>query len=103
MVALQIHEVFNITRTNFPGADVFASTFDNYTQRLVEAAPTLNLPVVTSELGDTWVWGTDAFNTLLRVAVWSHEYDLFFKLETVLSNDFGEHTNMISFLNLRQC
>lgn len=67
MLALQVHEVFNITRTNFPDADVFASTFDNYTQRLVEAAPTLNLPVITAELADTWVWGMNILYVLSRV------------------------------------
>eukprot|EP00884_Botryococcus_braunii_P018962 jgi/Botrbrau1/574/Bobra.0010s0040.1 len=56
----EVDNIFNITRTNFPNADVFASTFDNYTQQLVEAAPGLDLPTVTDELADTWVWGVSS-------------------------------------------
>ena len=59
---------------NFPGAEVKASTFDTYSQRLVEAAPDLYLPVITEEVGDTWINGVSSdpikvsrFKDLLRL------------------------------------
>ena len=42
----------------FPGARVFFSTFDNFTASgFLDAAVLAQLPVVTSEMGDTWVHG----------------------------------------------
>lgn len=40
----------------FPGATVFASTLDNFTQLLTPAV-TATLPILTSEIGDTWMHG----------------------------------------------
>lgn len=74
MSALQVREIFNRTKTAFPDADVFASTLDAFTDALLEASPQLDLPVVTSEIGDTWAYGiaSDAdkvaeFRALLRM------------------------------------
>ena len=39
----------------FPGAQVVASTFDNFTAQLATVAD--QLPVVTSEIADTWMHG----------------------------------------------
>ena len=56
-LSLQVRDIFKRVRDNFPGAEVKASTFDAYGQKLLEAAPQLNLPVVTGEVGDTWING----------------------------------------------
>ena len=40
----------------FPGADIVASTLDNFTALLTPAV-LASLPVLTSEMGDTWVHG----------------------------------------------
>ena len=43
-------------KKEYPGAKVAASTLDAYAHRLIAAQP--RLPVVTSEIGDTWIYGT---------------------------------------------
>jgi hypothetical protein len=50
---------FSIARWQFPGAQVYASTFDNFTAALAPVAPAL-LPVTTRESGDNWVQSTTA-------------------------------------------
>ena len=52
--------IFQRVREAFPDANVFASTFDDYTHALVAAAPDLDLPIVTQEIGDTWIYGEAA-------------------------------------------
>lgn len=56
---MQVLDIFNRTRAAFPGAEVFTSTLDNFTQALQAALPTLpsKLKVVTEEIGDTWSYG----------------------------------------------
>ena len=54
---LQALAIFDIVRGNFSNANVFSSTFDNYTEALMEKLPELNLPVFTEEIGDTWIYG----------------------------------------------
>ncbi len=54
---MQVLNVFNITETNFPDADVHVSTLDAFFQALLTAAPRLNLSVVTGEVGDSWIYG----------------------------------------------
>lgn len=44
-------------RGNFSDANVFSSTFDNYTEALMGRIGDLNLPVFTEEIGDTWIYG----------------------------------------------
>jgi len=50
----EVLDDFAYIRTQFPGADVFASTLDNFTQHLVAPAVLASLPRVTAEYGDTW-------------------------------------------------
>ncbi|KAI8469213.1 MAG: hypothetical protein J3K34DRAFT_459474 [Monoraphidium minutum] len=50
--------VFAAVRAAWPGARVAASTLDEYASALLAAAPRLALPVVTGEIGDTWVHGS---------------------------------------------
>lgn len=49
--------VFARVRAAFPHATVTASGFDDFSRPLLEAAPALQLPVVTAEIGDTWIHG----------------------------------------------
>lgn len=49
--------VYNITKHNFPDAHVHASTLDAFFEKLLAAVPRLNLPVVTGEIGDSWIYG----------------------------------------------
>ena len=49
--AEEVFRQFDIARWQFPGANVFASTFDNFTARLLPVAAAL--PVTTAEAGDT--------------------------------------------------
>lgn len=51
--------IFNAAKNFFPGAEVVASSFDEF---LVGAAEYVNqnpssLPILTGEIGDTWVYG----------------------------------------------
>ncbi|GAB4813534.1 hypothetical protein N2152v2_000580 [Parachlorella kessleri] len=70
----EVLDVFRQVQHQFPGAEVVASTFDEFVEPLLEAAPSLNLPVVTGEIGDTWIHGVGSdpgrlaeFRTLLRL------------------------------------
>ncbi|CAE7237749.1 unnamed protein product [Symbiodinium sp. CCMP2592] len=47
-------------KREFPGAEVVPSTFDAFIQALEKAAPKLDLPVVTAEIGDTWINGVQS-------------------------------------------
>jgi hypothetical protein len=47
----EVFRQFDIARWQFPGANVFASTFDNFTAQLLPVAAAL--PVTTAEAGDT--------------------------------------------------
>ena len=53
----QVMNIFNITQRNFPGAAVQASTLDAFFEKLLEAAPRTDLPVITREIGDSWIYG----------------------------------------------
>ncbi len=57
LILLQALAIFDIVRGNFSNANVFSSTFDNYTEALMEKLPDLHLPVFTEEIGDTWIYG----------------------------------------------
>ncbi len=46
---------FESIRTEFPNAKVIASTFDDFVDEL--ATVSAQLPLVTSEIGDTWIHG----------------------------------------------
>ena len=51
----QIRAVFRAVREAFPGAQVRASTLDAYATALLRIKA--HLPVVTGEIGDTWIHG----------------------------------------------
>eukprot|EP01116_Phalansterium_solitarium_P018609 TRINITY_DN499_c0_g1_i1.p1 TRINITY_DN499_c0_g1~~TRINITY_DN499_c0_g1_i1.p1 ORF type:complete len:799 (-),score=301.91 TRINITY_DN499_c0_g1_i1:735-3131(-) len=46
---------FEQIQKEFPNAQVVSSTFDNFTQYLAQAKS--NLPVISNEIGDTWIYG----------------------------------------------
>ncbi|KIZ02961.1 hypothetical protein MNEG_4996 [Monoraphidium neglectum] len=50
--------IYDAVRRAWPGARVVASTLEDYAAALLAAAPGLDLPVVTGEIGDTWVHGS---------------------------------------------
>jgi hypothetical protein len=58
MDADEVFHQFDIARWQFPGANVYASTFDNFTARLQEVRA--SLPVSSGEPGDTWMTSTTA-------------------------------------------
>jgi hypothetical protein len=51
----EVVEAFEDLRTRFPGARVVASTMDAFARALLAQRP--SLPVVTGEIGDTWIHG----------------------------------------------
>ena len=52
-------EVFSLLGGYFPGSRIRATTFDEYVAALLDDSHVLgSLPVVTQEIGDTWVYGT---------------------------------------------
>lgn len=53
----QVLEIYTRVRESFPGAQIIASTLDDFVTELEAAAPSLDLPVVTQEIGDTWIYG----------------------------------------------
>ncbi|KAL3138964.1 hypothetical protein ABBQ32_005773 [Trebouxia sp. C0010 RCD-2024] len=57
--AQEVLSIFSRTQAAFPGAQVFTSTLDNFTEALQAALPTLSseMKVVTGEIGDTWTYG----------------------------------------------
>ncbi|EIE25882.1 hypothetical protein COCSUDRAFT_46416 [Coccomyxa subellipsoidea C-169] len=70
----KVLEIFNLVRGYFPGANVFSSTFDAFTTELLAKKDSLDLPVVTKEIGDTWIYGVQSdahkvaeFRALMRM------------------------------------
>ncbi len=61
----QVVALFNITAQNFPDAEIQVSTLDAFFELLIAEAPKLNLPVVTGEIGDTWIYGERPLALLL--------------------------------------
>lgn len=59
--ASEVRAVFALLRREWPGADIRASTFDDFVAPLLEGlasgAITTQLPTVTAEIGDTWIHG----------------------------------------------
>jgi len=51
----EAQEVFTTIRKTFPNANVFATSFDSFVDVLKDHVA--DLPVVTSEIGDTWIYG----------------------------------------------
>lgn len=52
---VQVLDVYHEVRKQFPGAQVFASTLDAFAAKLPPIVSAL--PVVTQEIGDTWIHG----------------------------------------------
>ncbi|KAL4451756.1 hypothetical protein ABPG75_007418 [Micractinium tetrahymenae] len=53
----EVLDVFLRVQSSFPHATVQAGGFDGFVSDLLKAAPGLDLPVVTGEIGDTWIFG----------------------------------------------
>lgn len=49
-------EMWRLLAVKYPNASgrIYASTFDNYTQHLLKPEIKAKLPVIESEIGDTW-------------------------------------------------
>ena len=58
MSVQEVDDQFAIAQWQFPGARVFASTYDNFTIQLESVRSAL--PVATGEVGDTWMTSTTA-------------------------------------------
>jgi len=56
----EVLNAFSIARWQFPGAQVWASTFENFTQHLAPLKDTGDLPVTSGEPGDNWMQSTTA-------------------------------------------
>jgi Domain of unknown function (DUF5054) len=54
--ASQVLNAFTVAQEEFPAATVVASTLDNFARALFSIESTL--PVITQEIGDTWIHGT---------------------------------------------
>lgn len=52
---------FDIARYQFPGAEVYASTYENFTMQLATIRD--QLPVITGEAGDVWLVGVPSDST----------------------------------------
>ena len=57
MLTVQVINLFNVTAQNFPDAEIQVSTLDAYFELLIAQALALKLPVVTGEIGDSWIYG----------------------------------------------
>jgi hypothetical protein len=53
----RLQDILARVRRQFPGAKVICSGLDEFVTHLLEIAPRLDLPVVQSEIGDTWIYG----------------------------------------------
>ena len=51
----EVRRIYRTLEADFPGADVFASTLDDFGDALIAVRETL--PIVTAEIGDTWIHG----------------------------------------------
>lgn len=100
--AQQYKDHFALIQKEFPKAQVVSSTFDNFTQHLNGVRSTL--PVVTSEVGDTWIYGVPsdpkraAVNRVMN-RVWANYVagggetsSVVYKNATRLALKLGEHT-----------
>jgi hypothetical protein len=67
---------FELFQKQFPNAEIIASTLTNYFELLNADAVKENLPVLTSEIGDTWMYGvpSDPFKVgAMRVIMREYE------------------------------
>lgn len=70
--AAQVIETFEALGKRYPGAEITASTLDAFAEKLLAVRD--RLPVVTEEIGDTWIhgigtdpWKTARYRELLRL------------------------------------
>ena len=68
VLTVQVIKLFNVTARNFPDAEIQVSTLDAYFELLVAQAPKLKLPVVTGEIGDSWIYGEPSHGIGMRTA-----------------------------------
>jgi hypothetical protein len=68
----QVIETFESLGKRYPGAEIVASTLDSFAEKLLAVRD--RLPVVTEEIGDTWIhgigtdpWKTTRYRELLRL------------------------------------
>ena len=60
----QVTQIFHKWRDTYPGVPVVASTLDAFAGDLLKSEP--ELPVITDEIGDTWIYGVGTDPTKLR-------------------------------------
>jgi len=60
----QIKDIFRQLRERYPGVKVMASTLDAFTKDLLNSK--VELPVITEEIGDTWIHGVGTDPTKVR-------------------------------------
>lgn len=53
----EVLEIYSVLHKEFEGAEIVASTFDEYLAELIAALPSLSLATVRNEIGDTWING----------------------------------------------
>jgi hypothetical protein len=67
----EILDAYKTLQREFPRARIQASTFDNYVRDLMTVES--KLPIVTQEVGDTWIHGSNSF-TLFCSFIISFEF-----------------------------
>ena len=60
-IGVQASDIFAFYAREFPDAEIVASSFEEYFEHLEEVASRLDLPVLTEEIGDSWVYGEPKF------------------------------------------
>lgn len=70
----EVLDIYRRVQEGFPGAEIVASTLDDFVYELNLNMHDLDLPVVTDEIGDTWIYGVASdparlaeFRALLRL------------------------------------
>ncbi|KAK9815327.1 hypothetical protein WJX72_001843 [[Myrmecia] bisecta] len=98
----EVLRVWAKVQGNFPGAQVLASGFDDFMTPFLEAVPQLRLPIITQEIGDSWIYGvpSDAGKTSeyrdilrqIRAAGSAFTNDAGYKNASRFLLKVGEHT-----------
>lgn len=56
----QVIENWAVFRTKYPNAQIVSSSLDDFALFVLNASTSLHLPVITSEIGDSWLYGAPA-------------------------------------------